>query len=384
MLRAARESQGLTQYQLAELTEGGAGGVSRAAISGIERGTNLPGLEALVSLSRVLHLEPAEILERVDLAMTVPVDVSGLSIEDLRTQAERFVWAGDYRRALSIYDAMFQVLVLNPPQDEQERRRLTVRLEVNRAVMLRECSALGASEAAAKRAVLLSDGFRELQAEAYMVLASLHSHDGNCVLAEVMAEQAVKLSEGCENAVRGLAWCQKGAVLHRGKRFDQALEAYARAREFSTNARDSRNLIVVEGSIGSCLVDLGKKAAARKQLVKSIELARKHHDPAAESSRLVELGRLSLAAGDLDEADTLAHAALRISKPAELCLTIFRAEWLRHLIASHKSPNATDRHRVVYLKKLYPRVRGHRTADAVSEFEREILESNPPQEGAHD
>lgn len=381
MLRAARESQGLTQYQLAALTEGGASGVSRAAISGIERGTNLPGLEALVALSRVLHLEPAEILERVDLAMTVPVDVSGLSMDDLRTQAERFFWAGDYRRALSVYDAMFQVLVLNPPQDELERRRLTARLEVNRAVTLRQCSALSASEAAAKRAVLLAEGFGELQADAYMVLASLHSHDGNGVLAEVMAEQAVKLSEGCGDAARGLAWCQKGAVLHRGKRFDEALRAYAHAREFSTNAQDFRNLIIVEGSIGSCLVDLGKKGAARKQFVKSIELSRKHQDPAAESSRLVELGRLSLAEGDLDEADTLACAALRIAKPTERYLTIFRAEWLRHLIVSTKNPRSPDRHRVAYLRKLYPRVKGHRTADAVSEFERRMLGPENPQEG---
>ena len=62
MFRAARESQGLTQYQLAELTEG-SGSVSRATISGIERGASLPGLEVLLALSRVLHLEPVEILE---------------------------------------------------------------------------------------------------------------------------------------------------------------------------------------------------------------------------------------------------------------------------------------------------------------------------------
>jgi DNA-binding XRE family transcriptional regulator len=66
--RTAREEQRLSQEQVAALSSGHSGGVSRTLISAIERGRNLPGIEALVSVPRVLNIEPREILERVDLS----------------------------------------------------------------------------------------------------------------------------------------------------------------------------------------------------------------------------------------------------------------------------------------------------------------------------
>jgi tetratricopeptide (TPR) repeat protein len=384
MFRGARERQGLTQYQLADLTDTGVARVSRGAIAGIERGECFPGLEALVALSRVLHLDAADVIERVDLGLTVPVDLTGLSLEELRADAERQFWAGDHRRAMASYDAMLQLVALAPPRDATERSRTLARIEINRAVALRQCSALGAAEAAAKRAIALGQSCDDLQAEACMVLASIHSHEGNFPLAEMLAERAVQLAGRCDQAARGLAWCQKGAVLHRAGRLDEALAAYARAREASAGARDARNLIVVEGSVGSCYFDLGRKGLARRQFIKAIELARKHHDPAAEASRLVELGRLSLSEGDADQAETLGRSALRISRSAATALTAFRAEWLLHLVAAARSPTTRDRHRVAHLKKLYVQVKGHRTADAVLEFERDVLAARTAGETEHE
>jgi hypothetical protein len=48
----------------------------------------MPGLEALVSLSRVLNVDAAEVLERIDLAKATPVDLTGISLDNLKQQAE--------------------------------------------------------------------------------------------------------------------------------------------------------------------------------------------------------------------------------------------------------------------------------------------------------
>jgi hypothetical protein len=50
----------------ARLTSGDRDPLPRT-VGSIERGRHLPGLGALVSLTRVLHIDPLEILERVDL-----------------------------------------------------------------------------------------------------------------------------------------------------------------------------------------------------------------------------------------------------------------------------------------------------------------------------
>ena len=99
MFRSARQAQHLSQQQLAALAANPP--VSRTTISAIESG-RLPNVEALVSLSNVLHVNPMEILERVHLASPAPIDLTGLGFDELRLRAEQFFWASDYRSALSV------------------------------------------------------------------------------------------------------------------------------------------------------------------------------------------------------------------------------------------------------------------------------------------
>ena len=75
-LRRTREAQNLSQEQLAALTDGRPGRVSRAMISAVERGRHLPGLEVLLTLSQVLHISPNEVLERLELARVAAVDTA--------------------------------------------------------------------------------------------------------------------------------------------------------------------------------------------------------------------------------------------------------------------------------------------------------------------
>lgn len=376
MFREAREAQHLSQEQLADLTDGQLGGsVSRAMISAIERGQALPGIKVLLSLTGVLHVEPAEVVERIRLARTVPVDLTGLSFDLLGRKAEEFFWAGDYRSALAVYDATFERLVLDPPQDSAERTRLQVRTEINRAVALRRCSALKAARASAERAIQLADGRPEPQAEAYIVLASLLSHEELLVLARDAGTRAVELSKTGDLRLRSQALTQQGNVLSRSGKFKEARAAFLEAYGLARKARDHHNLIKLEGNIGACLMALGSTTQAGTRFAKAIDLARRYGDPAPEAFWLIELGRLALADDKLDEADRHASAALRIAKPREHHLTVFRAEWLRHQVCRRRDPEDADRHRLSYLRKLFPRVKEHKSFDPIREFKQQVLEA---------
>ena len=96
-LRATRERLALTQAEVAQRTLSSPWRLSRAAVSAIERGQNFPGLEAMLALSNVLQIDPKELIERARLTAVVPVDITGLSDEDLESRASQYFWAGNFK-----------------------------------------------------------------------------------------------------------------------------------------------------------------------------------------------------------------------------------------------------------------------------------------------
>ncbi len=204
-LRGMRESQRLSQARVSQLTGRLPWNVSRPVISAIERGEHLPSFEALMALSKVLHFDPMEVLERAELAARVPVDLTDHSLDDLRLQARDLAYAGDYRSALAIYDAMLERLVLDPPRKRGEFERLQADTELRRSGALFRCGGLLAAEAAAKRAVSLATKHPEIQSFSYAVLAKIELQRGFLPLASDHAERAVEISRSCGPTAQGRA-----------------------------------------------------------------------------------------------------------------------------------------------------------------------------------
>ena len=69
-------------------------------------------------------------------------------------------------------------------------------------------------------------------------------------------------------------------------------------------------------------------------------------------------------------AEGSAQAALRVAKPREHHLTVFRAEWLRHLVARRRDPSRTDRHRLAYLRKLFLHLDQHEGISEIQDFKK--------------
>ena len=83
---------------------------------------------------------------------------------------------------------------------------------------------------------------------------------------------------------------------------------------------------------------------------------------------MVELGKIALRREFFDEADGYARAALQIAEPREHYLTIFRAEWLRHLVLEQTKPSNGDRKRLAYLRKLFMQLDQHEGIEEIQEF----------------
>ena len=122
-----------------------------------------------------------------------------------------------------------------------------------------------------------------------------------------------------------------------------------------------------------CWQAMGQLAEARTWVRRAVELARQEGQPALEASWLVELGKIAAQDRRHDEADGYAQAALRIAKPIEHQITVFRAEWLRHRIVKQKDPEQTDRHRLAYLRKLFLLLDQYEGIEEVQQFKQTVI-----------
>ncbi len=376
-LRATRERLNLTQAEVARRTLISPWRLSRAAVSAIERGQNFPGLEAMLALSNVLQIDPKEMIERARLSAVAPVDISGLDDHQLESRAAQYFWAGDYKRALAVYDALVQKLALEEHHaPEQLAERLST-LEIRRATTLKRAGALISAIASTERALVLAPNLPAIQAEAYVVLADLHVQRGHLPLARDAAERAIELArENGNPKVFGWAWLVRGRVHALAGRHEEARLAFLEARQQVAIAGDARHLTHIEGNIGMCLLALGDVDAASPWIERAVALAREHEQPALEASWLVELGKIALLEERLDDADGWAQAALEVAQPRDHQLTIFRGEWLRHRIAVRRDPAATDRQRLATLRELFSQLDQHEGIEEINEFKQAMLSAS--------
>ena len=183
--RSARETQQLSQEQLADLTRSRPGRVSRAMISAVERGRHLPGIEVLLTLSQVLHVSPSEVLERLELARAEIIDTDGLSFEELNRQAKERFWKGDPRGAVVCYDAMLRLIRDGNPDNGQAATRELALVELKRGAALRRCGAPTAARSSIERSITLAEDLPDVQTQAYVVLVALLVQMGRLPLARM-------------------------------------------------------------------------------------------------------------------------------------------------------------------------------------------------------
>jgi tetratricopeptide (TPR) repeat protein len=267
-------------------------------------------------------------------------------------------------------------------QEEQNAatRADLARLEVQRATALRRTGAIAAATATAERAIGLAVKEPAIQAQGYIVLAGLQCDRGLLPLASDAAQRAIELASEADVKTQGWAWAVKASTLYLSGKYDEARKAYLEARKCAVESNDRKHQTHFEGNIGTCWLALGQLAEARTWVQRAIELARHEAQPALEASWLVELGKIAVQEKRYDEADGYAQAALRLAKPLEHQMTVFRAEWLRHRLVKLRDPEQSDRHRLAYVRKLFLMLDRHEGIEEVLEFKQTVMRATESQD----
>jgi tetratricopeptide (TPR) repeat protein len=327
-------------------------------------------------MSRVLHVDPMEVLGHVERALEPLPSMEGLTRAEQLEKADELFWAGRFREAAATYDLLLAGIPLSEDSFPDGTLRQRVGYEIRRAASLRRSGFLLAARSAAERIVAATTDHRDLQAEGYMVLSASYRQLNNLPLALDSADRATELSSAGDARLRGRVLLQKGACLLHAERFDEARATFLAARKIIRSSGDRRHASHVEGNIGMCWDRLGDQERAFRWVGRAVELARRHAIPALEASWLVELGHLDLRMDREDSAEQHSLAAIRLAKPRELWIVLFRAEWLLFLIDQKRIPSRSGRHRIAYLKTLFRRLEWHEGDASVREFRELILDAD--------
>jgi tetratricopeptide (TPR) repeat protein len=252
--------------------------------------------------------------------------------------------------------------------------RRTAALEIRRATALKRAGALLSAIASAERALSLARGDTALQGEAYVVLADLQVQRGHLPLARDAARRAIELAEQ-SGRLQLQAWALMvaGATHYLASEYESARKTFERARERATAAGDTAHLTHIEGNLGQCWLALGQRGEARAALERAVALARAAKQPHLEASFAVELGKIALVEGRLDDVRRAARAALRIASSREHRLTVFRSEWLLYRLTRRMKPGDPQRQRLARLKDLFRELDQHEGVDEIREFRAEVL-----------
>ena len=374
MFRASREWLGLSQNQVANLTAESGIPVSRSALCDIERDRNMPGIESLVSLCEVLLLDPREILERIVSPMDLVGDVAGSSVPELRRRVSLLYWNGQFRATVAVCAALLARIPLERSLEPTERQKLSMRMELSRGSALKRCGRYQAAEGALKRSLHFAANRTDSQSESLLALSRLHMDQAVFLLARAESDLAVRLAE-VEGSpqILAFAWSVRAEYLYYTVQYEEAAEAFRRARELAMQAGDKRIEAAAEGALASCLFELGHPATALKLYASSVKLCREGRDRNGEASCQFERGRVALHIDARDDAERFAAAGLSIARTSDSPFNMFRGTWLQHQIARRRNSIKPDRQRVAFLRRLYPRVAGNKSMDVINEFRREVL-----------
>jgi tetratricopeptide (TPR) repeat protein len=154
--------------------------------------------------------------------------------------------------------------------------------------------------------------------------------------------------------------------------FGAAKQSFLGAREHAEAHADHRHLSHIAGDIGNCCMALGDLKAAQGWLERAVAHAREREQPALEASWLVEQGKIAMVQGATEDADRLAREALKIARPRDHRLTVFRAEWLRHRVARQTRPEEPDPERVARLHALFRQLDEHEGIDEIVEYKQSV------------
>ncbi len=264
------------------------------------------------------------------------------SVDTLDRECLDHFWSGRFSQALGVCYALLERIDESAAPGDPEGDRLRGVVELRRGAALARSGALEAAKRAAERAVSVAPGSPDVSAAGLALLGEIHLLLGQPTLAEILLDRAGDLARRAKAPVPAWVGCARGRQRWASGKTNAAREEFLRAHDAARRVRDLPGSIQTAGNVGMCLLAQGRVAESRVWVRRAIEQARAARLTPLEATWLAGLARIELADGAHEEAERLAEASLALSRPLDLPLAVFRAEWVRHYVGTLASPGVGE------------------------------------------
>ncbi len=317
-LRQIREDRSLTLDQIEESALAYRVQISKAYLSRCENGITKPNLERLSVLSKIYSTDLGLLIERheteKELEQTPPIDLTGLSFDEIHAAGKEQVLHGQLKAAFMTFSAAHDLAVLEGGESAAVRRA-EARLALSYVLSEMERYELACQEAGE---VMRMKEIPELSVNRALIqIATCHYRLRRLHLAQM-------LIEGLERRVDSLPEKQVADVFHLSAvlatEFGRHRDAIQKARKAASLYRsrryhpgEARSLEIA----GASYLSLGELERAVDYCERGLKIARRYEYRRLQAELACTLARAYARAGSRTKARAVLHEAMEIARAGD-------------------------------------------------------------------
>ena len=257
-LRRLRSGYGYSLRRVEERARAEGGEIDNSQLSRYEKGICYPSFDKLRVLASVFNVSIQAFSDVVDLEEYEDLKPESNDPREMIETGTGAMRAGEMGRAFAHFERALEILEAEPGGEGWAEQVAQAR--INLAAALIRLGKLSLAEQELRNALRAADGLGDtLQARALLQLASVHSDQGDLLLAEMEADRAHGIAaRAALDLLAARARHVLAGVLARRKRENEAIERYREAAELYSRSGEVYEATRVRISIGLCYVSLGK------------------------------------------------------------------------------------------------------------------------------
>ena len=257
-LRRLRSGYGYSLRRVEERARAEGGEIDNSQLSRYEKGICYPSFDKLRVLASVFNVSIQAFSDVVDLEEYEDLKPESNDPREMIETGTGAMRAGEMGRAFAHFERALEILEAEPGGEGWAEQVAQAR--INLAAALIRLGKLSLAEQELRNALRAADGLGDtLQARALLQLASVHSDQGDLLLAEMEADRAHGIAaRAALHLLAARARHVMAGVLAQRKRENEAIERYREAAELYSRSGEVYEATRVRISIGLCYVSLGK------------------------------------------------------------------------------------------------------------------------------
>ncbi|MEW5807734.1 MAG: tetratricopeptide repeat protein [Acidobacteriota bacterium] len=360
-LRKLRAQRRLSLTKVEELSLSFKDPIKPSYLSKIETGKFVPALPKLVTLSKIYGVKIQSLIERLDLEEdAAPVDLTGITYEELKQKGLEELRHGNFKKALSFFEASLDLSMLS-------RKEKTAESELSIAVMLRNMGKLELAKLKIEEILLKYYQNKDITARAYLEYSYIFRSLGHFPLSLSTIKEAENLSNILDNPeLNAYIFHLKANIHSELNEVEDAIKEYEKAEKIFVQLNNSLEIC---RTISNKAIALAKKKsydAAIKLLEESLAMAYKYDFKKLVAIILSNLGYCYYLKNKRKEAIRYFVRSNNISRKGDYYNILFtNCFYLMKINEKMNASDSVEQYKKV-LRSFLPKIEG--TFSALEEF----------------